>query len=141
MNRDQALERVVALHKSNSTAPTIRVELGAIVDLLLAVEGEAEGKTARTCIWLMNSAPHRGIAEFEIQVFFPACRIMPNRRRLRLLCEVRSDLPFPPKLIAAPRVYETSEIEVNQYGAVSIKMSGGSLGIKPHEFEWVEDGD
>lgn len=61
-----------------------------------------------------------------------------KNKRIRLFEEVRSELPFGPFLVAAPRVYEPSEIEVNPHGAVSIKMFGGSLGIKPAEFEWVD---
>ena len=56
-----------------------------------------------------------------------------------MLKEVRSELPFPPFLVAVPRVYETSEIEMNQHGAVSVKVPGGLLGIKPGEFEWLSE--
>lgn len=58
-------------------------------------------------------------------------------RRIRLLNEVRSDLPFGPRLIAPARVYESSEIVVNAYGAVSVITPTGVLGIKPDEFEWI----
>ncbi len=58
-------------------------------------------------------------------------------RRLRVLRQVRSELPFPPALVAEPRVYEADEIVVNQHGAVAVRTSGGLLGIKPDEFEWL----
>jgi hypothetical protein len=60
-------------------------------------------------------------------------------RRIRILREVRSDLPFPPVLVAKPRVYEADEIVINPHGAVAVKTHGGLLGIKPDEFEWIED--
>ena len=58
-------------------------------------------------------------------------------RRLRLLRQVNSDLPFPPFLTADARVYEPDEVSVNQHGAVSVKTPKGLLGVKPGEFEWI----
>lgn len=42
---------------------------------------------------------------------------------------------FGPRLIAKPGVYIADS---NQFGAVSVKLDGGMLGIKPDEFEVVE---
>ena len=63
----------------------------------------------------------------------------PSRvNRLRLLCDIRSDLPFEPRIHAEPRVYEHHEISVNPHGAVSVLTKHGLLGVKPHEMEWLE---
>ena len=61
-----------------------------------------------------------------------------NNRKLRLLRTVRSELPFPPFLVAEPRIYEPSELSINPHGAVSVITPKGLLGVKPDEFEWVE---
>ena len=59
--------------------------------------------------------------------------------KLRLLQVVRSELPFPPFLVALPRVYEDSEISLNPHGAVAVMTEqGGWLGSKPDEMEWIE---
>ncbi len=58
-------------------------------------------------------------------------------RRLRLLWAVRSELPFPPFLVAEERVYEPHEIRVNPHGAVCVLTAKGWLGIKPDEMEWI----
>ena len=60
-------------------------------------------------------------------------------RKLRLLKAVRSELPFPPYLLAEARAYAPDEIRVNPHGAVSVKTPNGWLGIKPNEMEWCED--
>lgn len=59
-------------------------------------------------------------------------------RKLRLLQRVESDMPFPPRLVALPRIYEEHEIKCNQHGAVALVLAGGLLGIKPAEFEWID---
>ncbi len=59
-------------------------------------------------------------------------------KSLLLFRTVRSDLPFPPYLVAEPRVYLPHEIQVNPHGAVSVITPNGYLGIKPDEFEWIE---
>lgn len=65
---------------------------------------------------------------------------MADEQSLRLLRQVRSDLPFPPYLIAEARTYAPKEIQVNMHGAVSVLTPNGWIGVKPDEFEWVEDG-
>ena len=63
----------------------------------------------------------------------------PGVRRLRLLHDVRSELPFAPFSVAKARVYDPAEIDVNPHGAVSVMTPGGWLGIKPDEMEWIDD--
>ena len=60
-----------------------------------------------------------------------------KKRTVRVLYPVCSDLPCPPftPLIAAPGIYEA---EVNQHGAVSVKIGDQLLGVKPGEFEWID---
>jgi len=53
--------------------------------------------------------------------------------------EVRSELPFSPFLVAAPRVYGPEELSINPHGAVAIITPQGELGVKPGEFEWVDE--
>ena len=64
---------------------------------------------------------------------------MSSDRKLRLLRPVRSDLPFPPFLVAEVRVYAPQEIRINPHGAVSVLTPNGWLGLKPDEFEWVAE--
>jgi hypothetical protein len=65
---------------------------------------------------------------------------MTDRPRLRLLCEVRGDWPIGHTTVAAARVYEPHEIQINPHGAVAVLTpSGDYLGIKPAEMEWVTD--
>lgn len=58
-------------------------------------------------------------------------------RSLRLLQHVRSESPFPPFRMAWARTYGPDEIEVNQHGAVSLRIDGVLLGVKPDEMEWI----
>lgn len=59
--------------------------------------------------------------------------------KIRLLQDVRSDLPFPPFYTAMAGIYEDSEISINSQGAVSVLTEQGTwLGIKPDEMEWIE---
>ena len=62
-----------------------------------------------------------------------------SARGLRLLCNVRSEIPFEPRLVALARVYEPREISINPYGAVSVWTEHGLLGVKPGEFEWCDE--
>ena len=63
---------------------------------------------------------------------------MKQERSLRLLQTVRSELPFPPFMVAKPGIYVPEDIDINQHGAVSVRaLNGGWLGVKPNEMEWI----
>ena len=49
-------------------------------------------------------------------------------------CEAGNVIPVP-SICVTPGIYDAY---VNPQGAVSIKIGGEFLGIKPGEFEWVE---
>lgn len=56
---------------------------------------------------------------------------------IRMTKIVKSDLPFPPLLVA--KYGEQYEVWVNQNGAVSAILDDGKkLGVKPDEFEILE---
>ncbi len=58
-------------------------------------------------------------------------------KRIRLLRDVRSDIPFRDKIMGqAGQVYDNCES--NQYGAVSINVGGEWLGVRLNEFEVIE---
>ena len=49
-------------------------------------------------------------------------------------------MPFLNDCYAEARIYEPHDVQVNAYGAVSVRASdGGWLGVKPGEFEFVTD--
>jgi hypothetical protein len=63
----------------------------------------------------------------------------PRRRAtVRLLQAVTSDLPviFGPALVAPPGLYVA---ELNALGAAAVRVDGKLLGIKPGEFEFVDE--
>ncbi len=53
---------------------------------------------------------------------------------IKLVKRIRSEFPFPPFLIAEPGIYKAYS---NPHGAISIKIDGEWLGVKPHEFQYV----
>lgn len=59
--------------------------------------------------------------------------------RIKMLCNVRPDIPFlakPGTILRAGEVYEAT---ANKHGAISgICGNGEPLGVKPGEFEFVE---
>jgi len=55
-------------------------------------------------------------------------------KRVILQSAVRSDVPWN-SLKAVPGEYE---VESNQWGAISVKINGESLGLKPAEFDVIE---
>lgn len=59
-------------------------------------------------------------------------------KRIRLLRDVRSDIPFRSNRLfgQAGQVYDNCES--NQYGAVSININGEWLGVRLNEFEVLE---
>ena len=58
-------------------------------------------------------------------------------RQVVLINEVRGDCPFSLDIVAEPGVYDAY---VNPHGAVAVKASNGEfLGVKPREFEWLEN--
>lgn len=59
--------------------------------------------------------------------------------RIRLLKNIRSELPFGRRYTAVAGIYGPEQIEVNPLGAVSVKTAGGLLGVKPAEFEWIDE--
>lgn len=61
---------------------------------------------------------------------------MSDTVRIRLLKTLRSDWPFS-NLSVPAGIYEA---EMNQHGAVSVRARNGQLlGIKPGEFEFVDE--
>jgi hypothetical protein len=54
---------------------------------------------------------------------------------------VIGDWPIGHTNKAPARIYETHEISLNPHGAVAVLGSGGWLGIKPDEMEWLEVGE
>lgn len=57
-------------------------------------------------------------------------------KRVKMLRDVTSDLPFPPFLCCHQGcIYE---VELNPHGAVSARLGSNVLGLKPDEFEVVE---
>jgi len=60
---------------------------------------------------------------------------MEQKGRIIILEQVRSDLPWLRDLVAEPGVYDAF---VNSHGAVAVKIGNGYLGIKPGEFQWLE---
>jgi len=58
--------------------------------------------------------------------------------KIEIVKTVRSE-GFGPRLIAKPGIYQAYS---NQFGAVSVRIKGNTLGVKPNEFdvvEWVEN--
>ena len=55
-------------------------------------------------------------------------------KKVVLFQTVRNDFPFS-QLVANPGEYD---VEVNQWGAVSVIINGESLGVKPDEFDVIE---
>jgi hypothetical protein len=61
---------------------------------------------------------------------------MKKPKKVRMLMDVQSEFPFQP-VIRAKKGAELG-VEVNSHGAVSAKIGGHLLGLKPHEFEVIE---
>jgi len=60
-----------------------------------------------------------------------------KERRIVLLNEVRGDFPIGHKTVAPAGVYIP---KVNRHGAISVvALNGELLGIKPNEFEWLDN--
>ncbi len=58
-------------------------------------------------------------------------------KRVVLLKDVRGDFPFAHNIIAPAGVYTP---QLNPHGAVSVIANDGQLlGIKPDEFEWLDN--
>ncbi len=131
----------------------IRLDTGEIVNvkpmtdedrqMALDLQTEAEAATQK-------EADERAKAEAEKVIVTPPpdLRLIEQATRpdsmlypLRLLRQVKSDLPFGPRLVAEPRLYSPAEIDINPHGAVSVKIDGEWLGIKPEEMEWVFGSD
>lgn len=66
------------------------------------------------------------------------CPVNSNKpQRVRLLVDVRGDWPIGHLTVAPAGEYLA---HLNKYGAVSVIASDGSLlGVKPDEFEWIEE--
>jgi hypothetical protein len=58
-------------------------------------------------------------------------------RRIILLNDVRGDFPFGHNIVAKAGIYNPY---INPHGAISvIAENGEKLGIKPGEFEWLDE--
>ncbi len=59
-------------------------------------------------------------------------------KKIRLLCNVQSDIPFNRDRLFGTAGTEYDNCESNQYGAVSINVGGEWLGVRLSEFEVIE---
>lgn len=62
---------------------------------------------------------------------------IPSNRKIVLLRDVRGDWPIGHHIVARAGVYTPF---VNPHGALSVRAENGDLlGIKPGEFEWLNE--
>lgn len=106
-------------------------------DLAAFVSREVlEARVARQRAEVARITAEHSAAKAQLARVIPS--VTQTAVRVRILRTIKSDFPgLPgPRLVVEPGVYMA---ESNPLGALSIRTPGGLLGIKPGEFERIED--